>query len=120
MKAALIILFLLSRCVDAKSVKVFDFFGNGLKDNSAIRYVRLRSGSKEEFSSEITICSSIYMRSFIMEQSLFQILDKDKNPWFSLYFLQLDTSTMTHPFSLAVYGVYTYLDQARINFLLME
>ena len=113
MKAALIIFFLLSKCVDAKSVKVFDFFGNGLKDNSAIRYVRLRSGSKEEFSSEITICSSIYMRSFIMEQSLFQVLDEENKPWFSLYFLQLDENSMTHPLSLAVNGVYSHLHQVQ-------
>ena len=59
----------------------------------------------------MTVCSSIYMKSFIMEQSLFQFLTRDDRPWFSLYFLQLDPATLTHPLSLAVQGVYTHLAQ---------
>ena len=98
--------------IDASEINVIEFLGNGIKDHGNIRLASLRSASKElEQSEEITICSSIFMKSFIMEQSLFQVLDKTKAPWFSLYFLQLDEKTMTHPFSLAVDGIYTHLTQ---------
>ena len=95
--------------------QVFDFFGNGIKDHAAIRYADLKASPNIVFSSELTICSSIYMKSFIMEQSLFQFLDVNNSPWFSLYFLQLDEETLSHPFSLAVKGVYTHLAQVEAN-----
>ena len=101
--------------VNGSPIEVFDFFGNGIKDHAAITYADLKSSSNIVFSSELTICSSIYMKSFIMEQSLFQFLDVNNSPWFSLYFLQLDEETLTHPFSLAVKGVYTHLAQVEAN-----
>ena len=50
-----------------------------------------------------------------MEQSLFQVMNNLGQPWFSLYFLQLDETSMTFPLSLAVDGVYTHLTQVRAN-----
>ena len=97
--------------VQSESIRVLDFFGNGLKDNADIHYATLKTDSDVRFSTQMTICVSIYMRSFVMEQSLFQVLDVDDKPWFSLYFLQLDENSMTHPLSLAVDGVYSHLHQ---------
>ena len=95
------------------SLRVFDFFGNGIKDDSRIRYGILRNNLELDVGREMTICSSIYMRSFIMEQSLFQVLTGENKPWFSLYFLQLDENSMTFPFSLAVSGIYIHLAQVQ-------
>ena len=97
--------------VQSESIKVLDFFGNGIKDNSNIHHAKLKSASDVAFSTQMTICVSIYMRSFVMEQSLFQVLDVDDKPWVSVYFLQLDENSMTHPLSLAVDGVYSHLHQ---------
>ena len=115
MKVVFLFLFWEISHVNGSPIEVFDFFGDGIKDHAAIRYADLKSSPDIEFSSEVTICSSIYMRSFIMEQSLFQFLDVNNSPWFSLYFLQLDEETLTHPFSLAVKGVYTHLAQVEAN-----
>ena len=100
--------------VNGSQIKILDFFGNGIKDNSALSYADLES-IPINISSELTICSSIYMKSFIMHQSLFQFLDVNNSPWFSLYFSQLDEETMTHPFSLEVKGVYTPLANVEAN-----
>ena len=66
-----------------------------------------------DIGTEMTVCSSIYMKSFIMEQSLFQFLTRDDRPWFSLYFLQLDETSLMFPLSLAVHGIYTHLTQEK-------
>ena len=97
------------------SLTVMDFFGNGIKDNSKLRFAVLENNAEDNIGPALTICSSIYMRSFIMEQSLFQVLNNDDHPWFSLYFLQLDETSMTFPLSLAVDGIYTHLTQVRAN-----
>ena len=100
--------------VSGSQIKILDFFGNGIKDNSALSYADLES-IPNNISSEMTICSSIYMKSFIMEQSLFQFLDVNNSPWFSLFFSQLDEETLTHPFVLAVKGVYTTVANVEAN-----
>ena len=99
----------------SSSLTVMDFFGNGIKDNSKLRFAILENDIGDDFGPDITICSSIYMRSFIMEQSLFQVMNNVDHPWFSLYFLQLDETSMTFPLSLAVDGIYSHLTQVRAN-----
>ena len=60
--------------VSGEKIKVLNFFGTGIKDHGAIRSAKLVSGADLRPGEEgVTICSSIYMRSFIMEQSLFQV-----------------------------------------------
>ena len=71
-----------------------------------------------DIGTEMTVCSSIYMKSFIMEQSLFQFLARDGRPWFSLYFLQLDETSLRFPLSLAVHGIYTHLTQEKWKYAL--
>ena len=57
-----------------EKIEVLNFFGTGIKDHGAIRSAQLVSGADLRPGEEaVTICSSIYMRSFIMEQSLFQV-----------------------------------------------
>ena len=98
----------------SSSLTVMDFFGNGIKDNSNLRFAILENNLEQDgFGPDLTICSSIYMRSFIMEQSLFQVMNNDDHPWFSLYFLQLNETSMTFPLSLAVDGIYSHLTQVR-------
>ena len=60
--------------VSGEKIEVLNFFGTGIKDHGAIRSAQLVSGADlRPGEEEVTICSSIYMRSFIMEQSLFQV-----------------------------------------------
>ena len=59
--------------VSGEKIKVLNFFGTGIKDHGAIRSAQLVSGADLRPGEGVTICSSIYMRSFIMEQSLFQV-----------------------------------------------
>ena len=51
----------------------------------------------------------VFPRSFVMEQPLFQVLSSEGLPWFTLYFLHLNESSLTHPVSLGVDGVYMHL-----------
>ena len=110
-KLRVLLMFSVLHLSSCDQYRVIDFFGDGVQDDSRLRYAISENTFEVDISGEFTICSSIYMKSFIMEQSLFQVLDADKRPWFSLYFLQLDEEKMTFPFSLAVKGVYRHLTQ---------
>ena len=114
----LFILFLLTTfpLTDAReTLETFDFFGNGLKDDGSLDYAQLQDDPTGNLPEEFTICSSIYMKSFIMEQSLVQLLTADGEPWFSLYFLHLNETTMTHPYCIGVNGIYIHFNKIMAN-----
>ena len=95
------------------ALETFDFFGNGLKDVGSLDYATLQNDPIANLPDEFTVCSSIYMKSYIMEQSLVQLLTKDGDPWFSLYFLHLNETSMMHPYCIGVHGVYIHFTKIK-------